>query len=959
MPRRLAPSEAAALCEQLVERRGREPELFGPATRNCAAASPENNFRRYNREFLKVGPTMPELASSFNTSTQTVRAYRQRVARICLKVELLLSNPTELPGMHELEFFALRARSPDEASKLALVVGKLASNDNIAQCHDLTQLPFAQTAAWPTAAWPLRVLAQRCVRRGSEEPRYEYLAEWLDTETVHYPANQSPLGWLVQRKGGWSTRASTRVDISNRDMTECIALYVHGQLSGSEALPSGLRSTAAQQKYIAENRACVREDATLRHEHERVLRIFDMFECVLRFTALAGTSKPCAAVRCAEMVAPMNVGTPRALDLSRDDVNRAWAISRQIANSDQALFRRFEQHARKKRAVTAKNSVALFRAFARYVAGDIGAALNHGGCRHKKLSRVDELNLLKSVQENPQFTMEQLKNDTGLEKGPKGAYLARSERLKPGVVTDACVNRALKRMGVSFKKLTPVYGQRREQGYKTKITKWINDHLLAVQSRNRLSHESNRHSLIFVDEFSVYLNISREHGHGLRGRDAVVYKRREPIVPLRAIVAIRWPSETRTRASNADLERAPVAFECGLLQLFSPIPASVAGAEDYDPEIHDETPFYEADAVGRFEVFRLREDVRAQSRATLQLPQNAGMDQIVARFRDNQQTPTARKKAVLNNLSLNASKYAEETTARRVGFILRHGYGDAQWFLRDRRSGVKTENFIDFIEKIDAMDGVTKTSRNIVVMDNASIHLPKRQDATSLAARLQAKGYENTRVVFLPPYCPELNPVEKTIGFLKGELRRKAVAFGSLVQREAGNLGLSDRIKRVKEELRRAMQQVTRQKLLNWYFYSGYFHSERAFREAAAALGVPETECRKFQCTESRSLGSEYNSYVTGLAKRELREAAGVYPLHATARQRPDGAREVVYSQRPHGREEAAYGVMEKTDVYKEYVKTPALQRKALLDARKRFSITTDLTPFPVFWEAMRSEHTW
>ena len=230
--------------------------------------------------------------------------------------------------------------------------------------------------------WPLRVLAQGCVRRGHEEPRYEYLAEWLDTDTVFYPANQSPLGWLAQRKGGWSTRASTTVDIGEKDMTECIALYIHGQLNGSEALPSNLRSTTAQKKYIAENRTCVREDATLRHEHERVLRIFDMFECMLRFTALPGASKPCAAVRCAEMVAPMNVGTPRALDLPCDDVNRAWAISRQIANSDQALFRGFEQHARKRRAVTAKNSVALFRAFARYVAGDIGAAINHGGCRH-------------------------------------------------------------------------------------------------------------------------------------------------------------------------------------------------------------------------------------------------------------------------------------------------------------------------------------------------------------------------------------------------------------------------------------------------------------------------------------------------------------------------------------------------------------------------------------------------
>ena len=53
---------------------------------------------------------------------------------------------------------------------------------------------------------------------------------------------------------------------------------------------------------------------------------------------------------------------------------------------------------------------------------------------------------------------------------------------------------------------------------------------------------------------------------------------------------------------------------------------------------------------------------------------------------------------------------------------------------------------------------------SVVVMDNASFHRKGR-----LHALAERAGH---RVLFLPPYSPELNPIENFWGWLKRELRR-------------------------------------------------------------------------------------------------------------------------------------------------------------------------------------------
>ena len=59
----------------------------------------------------------------------------------------------------------------------------------------------------------------------------------------------------------------------------------------------------------------------------------------------------------------------------------------------------------------------------------------------------------------------------------------------------------------------------------------------------------------------------------------------------------------------------------------------------------------------------------------------------------------------------------------------------------------------------------------VIVMDNASFHSKKR--LTSLAQKAGCK------LIFLPPYSPELNPIEKFWAWLKRYLRKSLSSYPS------------------------------------------------------------------------------------------------------------------------------------------------------------------------------------
>jgi transposase len=85
-----------------------------------------------------------------------------------------------------------------------------------------------------------------------------------------------------------------------------------------------------------------------------------------------------------------------------------------------------------------------------------------------------------------------------------------------------------------------------------------------------------------------------------------------------------------------------------------------------------------------------------------------------------------------------------------------------------------TDVFIAFVEQVLAPK---LTPDDVVVMDNLNVH--KNQDA------IQAIRATGARVLFLPPYSPEYNPIEKAWAKLKDLLRRlptlSRAAFDSAV----------------------------------------------------------------------------------------------------------------------------------------------------------------------------------
>lgn len=87
---------------------------------------------------------------------------------------------------------------------------------------------------------------------------------------------------------------------------------------------------------------------------------------------------------------------------------------------------------------------------------------------------------------------------------------------------------------------------------------------------------------------------------------------------------------------------------------------------------------------------------------------------------------------------------------------------------------------------------------DIVVLDNVGAHKPER-----MRQLVQAAG---ARLVFLPPYSPDLSPIELAWSKLKGALKD----FGA---RTRG--GLDDAIKR-------AMDLICREDAEAWFAHCGY-----------------------------------------------------------------------------------------------------------------------------------------
>lgn len=90
------------------------------------------------------------------------------------------------------------------------------------------------------------------------------------------------------------------------------------------------------------------------------------------------------------------------------------------------------------------------------------------------------------------------------------------------------------------------------------------------------------------------------------------------------------------------------------------------------------------------------------------------------------------------------------------------------------------------------------TSGDVVVLDNVSTHKVK-----GVVEAIEAAG---ARVLYLPPYSPELNPIEECWSKVKGLLRAAAARTMSSLE----------------DAVRRALGAVTAVNAQGWFRHSGY-----------------------------------------------------------------------------------------------------------------------------------------
>jgi transposase len=105
---------------------------------------------------------------------------------------------------------------------------------------------------------------------------------------------------------------------------------------------------------------------------------------------------------------------------------------------------------------------------------------------------------------------------------------------------------------------------------------------------------------------------------------------------------------------------------------------------------------------------------------------------------------------------------------------LRHDRIDAPWVIDGPING---EMFLLYVEEVLAP---TLREGDIVVMDNLGSHKGK-----AARAAIRARG---AHLIFLPPYSPELNPIEQVFAKLKTLLRKAAERTIDATWRRIGDL---------------------------------------------------------------------------------------------------------------------------------------------------------------------------
>jgi len=135
-----------------------------------------------------------------------------------------------------------------------------------------------------------------------------------------------------------------------------------------------------------------------------------------------------------------------------------------------------------------------------------------------------------------------------------------------------------------------------------------------------------------------------------------------------------------------------------------------------------------------------------------------------------------------------ARRYGRAPRGRRLVAAVPHGHWKTSTFLAAlRHDAITAPCVIDgpingetFAASVEQILVPTLSPGDIVVMDNLGSH-------KGAAVRTAIEG-AGARLLFLPPYSPDLNPIEQVFAKLKALLRKAAVRTVCALWQAVGNL---------------------------------------------------------------------------------------------------------------------------------------------------------------------------
>ena len=138
-----------------------------------------------------------------------------------------------------------------------------------------------------------------------------------------------------------------------------------------------------------------------------------------------------------------------------------------------------------------------------------------------------------------------------------------------------------------------------------------------------------------------------------------------------------------------------------------------------------------------------------------------------------------------------ARRHGRAPRGQRLVAAIPHGHWKTSTFVAGlRTSGLTAPLIVDgaingdiFLAYVEQMLAPTLNAGDIVIMDNLSSH-----KVVGVREAIEARG---ATLLYLPPYSPDLNPIEKAFAKLKAMLRKLAArtvatlwnALGDLIKR--------------------------------------------------------------------------------------------------------------------------------------------------------------------------------